>query len=159
MFFHRFKQLCDEKGISIYKAATEIGLNRAAANKWKAGSVPNGQSLNKLADYFGVSTDYLLGNVNDPFFYLDNERIKTEINSYENGNSPVLTNKDRRDVARDIETIMQQLDSTGDLMFDGNPMSDEARESIRSALCIGLELAKSKNKARFTPKKYRNDQD
>ncbi len=61
MFFDIFKQLCDEKGISIYKAATEIGLNRAAANKWKTGSIPNGQTLTKLADFFGVTNDYLLG--------------------------------------------------------------------------------------------------
>ena len=61
MFFDRFKQLCDLKGVSIYKAATEIGLNRAAANKWKAGSIPNGQTVAKLAEYFGVSVGYLLG--------------------------------------------------------------------------------------------------
>lgn len=70
MFFDRFRQLCDENGISIYKAATEIGLNRAAANKWKAGSIPNGQTLTKLADYFGVTNDYLLGK--------DNEKAPTE---------------------------------------------------------------------------------
>ncbi len=61
MFFDRLKQLCAAKGISIYKAATEIGLNRAAANKWKVGSIPNGQTLGKLADYFGVSVGYMLG--------------------------------------------------------------------------------------------------
>ena len=65
MFFHRFKLLCDEQGISIYKAATSIGLNRAAANKWKNGSVPNGQTLTKLAAFFNVSNDYLLGNADD----------------------------------------------------------------------------------------------
>ena len=65
MFFDRFKELCDKNGISIYKAATEIGLNRAAANKWKAGSIPNGQTLTKLADYFGVTNDYLLGKENE----------------------------------------------------------------------------------------------
>lgn len=65
MFFDRFKKLCDENNVSIYKAATEIGLNRAAANKWKAGSIPNGQTLTKLADYFGVTNDYLLGKDNE----------------------------------------------------------------------------------------------
>ena len=60
LFFDRLKLLCDKKGISPYKACTEIGLNRAAVAKWKGGSVPNGQTLAKIAEYFGVSTDYLL---------------------------------------------------------------------------------------------------
>jgi len=68
---------------------------------------------------------------------------------------PTLTEKDRRDIARDLEDIMAHLDSAGDLMFDGDPMSDEARESIRAAMKLGLEAAKLKNKERFTPKKYR----
>ena len=61
MFFNRFKQLCDGKNISVYRACTDIGLNRSAVAKWKAGGKPNGSTAAKLADYFGVTTDYLLG--------------------------------------------------------------------------------------------------
>lgn len=61
MFFDILKQLCDRRGISPYKACTDIGLNRSAVMKWKNGSTPNGATAAKLADYFGVSTDYLLG--------------------------------------------------------------------------------------------------
>lgn len=61
MFFDRLKKLCDERGISTYKACTEIGLNRAAVAKWKNGSIPSGSTASKLAEYFGVTTDYLLG--------------------------------------------------------------------------------------------------
>ena len=61
MFFDKLKKLCDEKGISAYKACTDIGLNRAAVAKWKNGSIPSGKTAAKLADYFGVTTDYLLG--------------------------------------------------------------------------------------------------
>ena len=61
MFFDRFQTLCEEKGISVYRACTDIGLNRSAVAKWKAGGKPNGTTAGKLADYFGVSTDYLLG--------------------------------------------------------------------------------------------------
>ena len=60
MFFNRFKDLCDEKNISVYRACTDIGLNRSAVAKWKAGGRPNGTTAAKLADYFGVTTDYLL---------------------------------------------------------------------------------------------------
>lgn len=61
VFFDRFQALCDEKGVSVYRACTDIGLNRSAVAKWKAGGKPNGTTAGKLADYFGVSTDYLLG--------------------------------------------------------------------------------------------------
>lgn len=113
--------------------------------------------MNKIAAYFGVSTDYLLGNVSEPFFQLDNDRILQDINSYETESASTLTDRDRRDIARDLERIMEALDTAGDLQFDGDPMSDEARESIRAAMKLGLEAAKLKNKERFTPKKFRKE--
>ena len=61
MFFNRFKALCDEKNVSVYRACTDIGLNRSAVAKWKDGGKPKGTTAAKLADYFGVTTDYLLG--------------------------------------------------------------------------------------------------
>jgi len=65
VFFDRFQSLCDEKNISVYRACTDIGLNRSAVAKWKAGGKPNGTTAGKLADYFGVTTDYLLGKSDD----------------------------------------------------------------------------------------------
>ena len=44
---------------------------------------PNSETLIAIARFFHVTIDYLLGHVNDPFFYLDNERILRNINSYE----------------------------------------------------------------------------
>jgi len=61
VFFNRFKQLCDQKNISVYRACTDIGLNRSAVAKWKNGGKPNGSTAAKLAEYFEVTTDYLLG--------------------------------------------------------------------------------------------------
>ena len=61
MFFNRFKQLCDQRDIGVYRACMDIGLNRSAVAKWKNGGKPNGSTAAKLADYFGVTTDYLLG--------------------------------------------------------------------------------------------------
>lgn len=79
MFFDRLRRLCEDRGISIYKAATEIGLNRAAANKWKGGSIPNGQTLSKLADYFGVTVGYLLGDDSEPRFSESESRKTADI--------------------------------------------------------------------------------
>ena len=61
MFFNRFQQLCDRKNVSVYRACTDIGLNRSAVAKWKNGGKPNGSTATRLAAYFGVTTDYLLG--------------------------------------------------------------------------------------------------
>ena len=61
MFFNRFRALCEQKQISVYRACTDIGLNRSAVAKWKGGGKPNGSTAAKLAEYFGVTTDYLLG--------------------------------------------------------------------------------------------------
>ena len=61
MFFDTFNALCSSKGISCKRAAIEIGLSNSTPTKWKnTGATPNGETLNKIADYFGVTTDYLL---------------------------------------------------------------------------------------------------
>lgn len=62
VFFDRLKLLCEQKGVSVYKACTDIGLNRSAVNKWKAGGSPRGKVIALFSEYFGVTSDYLLGN-------------------------------------------------------------------------------------------------
>lgn len=61
MFVDTFCELCDKRGVSPNKACIDMGISRTSTAKWKSGSVPNGQTLSKIADYFGVTTDYLLG--------------------------------------------------------------------------------------------------
>jgi transcriptional regulator with XRE-family HTH domain len=61
MFYDRFRQLCESKGVSCNKAALEIGLSNATPTKWrKTGATPTGETLDRIAKYFGVTTDYLL---------------------------------------------------------------------------------------------------
>ena len=65
MFYERFAELCAQKGLSQAAAVQTIGLNRAAISKWKKGSLPQGSTVSKLAELFGVSVDYLLGGPNE----------------------------------------------------------------------------------------------
>lgn len=121
-----------------YKSYTTI-------QKWESGvSEPPLKVVHQLAALFQI-------DIND----LTN--LDLEANSSVNTKKPVLTTKDRRDIAKDLEMMMHDLDAGGDLMFDGDPISDEAKASIRNALQMGLEIAKVKNKERFTPKKYRKE--
>lgn len=70
MFFENLKLLCTKNNISVTALALELGLSSSKVTMWKSGSVPKGDILIKLADYFNISTDYLLG--------------RTNISSYEN---------------------------------------------------------------------------
>lgn len=80
LFFDRFCQLCKEDDISPNAVAKKLSISSGSITAWKKGVIPRTTTLQKLADYFHVSADYLLGNVNDPSFYLDNARILAEIN-------------------------------------------------------------------------------
>lgn len=62
--FERVQGLCRNRNISIAALERECGLGNATIKKWNA-SVPSGDRLLKVADYFNVSVDYLLGRGSD----------------------------------------------------------------------------------------------
>ena len=65
MFYDVFCALCKTKGKSPTKAADEIGFSNSITTKWKkTGATPGGDTLQKIAAYFGVSIDYLLEKEN-----------------------------------------------------------------------------------------------
>lgn len=68
-----------------------------------------------------------------------------------------LTSRDTRDIEKILDQTREQLLSQEGLMFDGDPASPEAIDSILSAMQIGMEMAKKKNKEKYTPKKYKKD--
>lgn len=57
--------LCSENGITKTKLERDCGFSQNSINKWAAQS-PSADKLAKVADYFGVSVDYLLGKTDDP---------------------------------------------------------------------------------------------
>lgn len=74
-----------------------------------------------------------------------------------NEKEPELTVRDEKDIAKILEQTKEQLLSQEGLMFDGDPASPEAINSILDAMQIGMEMAKKKNKEKYTPKKYKKD--
>lgn len=61
MFYQILQSLCKQQGVKITNVVSELKISSGNLSKWKAGGVPKGATLKKLADYFHVSTDYLLG--------------------------------------------------------------------------------------------------
>ena len=119
------------RGIPKERFYKESGISSATMSQWRKRIYsPSSAAIKKIEEYLGV------------VFSIEQKEV-----------APTLTEKDERDIAKDLERIMAQLGTSGDLMFDGDPMSDEARESMLAAMELGLRAAKLKNKARFTPKK------
>lgn len=72
MFPERLKQLRNNKKDSQQTMADFLGITRQGYGKYEnGGSQPSFEMLQKIADYFGVSSDYLIGRTNNP---------RTEIN-------------------------------------------------------------------------------
>lgn len=142
MFFDVFESLCSQKGVSCKRAVMDMGLSNSTSTKWKKGAIPNGATLQKIAEYFNVSTSELLDNP-----------------SKEEQNPPALTEKDKRDISKQIEEMLGDLESEqSGLMFDGEPMDDETRELLAASLRNSMEISKLWAKKKFTPKKYKKDE-
>ena len=56
----RIKQLANAKGLSLPALEAQLGFGNGTILKWDK-STPNADKLVKVADYFNVSVDYLLG--------------------------------------------------------------------------------------------------
>ena len=70
MFYDNFKKLCEENNEKPTPVAQKLGCSSSNVALWKKGSTPRPAVLQKIADYFGVSTQYLLfgsdENENEP---------------------------------------------------------------------------------------------
>ncbi|WP_171379255.1 helix-turn-helix domain-containing protein [Enterococcus cecorum] len=58
--YERIEELAKQQKISVFDLAIKLGLSRNSIYSWKNSS-PKAETLEIVADYFGVSTDYLLG--------------------------------------------------------------------------------------------------
>ena len=64
LFFSRFEELALEKGMSTSAVATKLGIAKTTVTYWRQNpsAAPKTEQLLKIAGFFHVSTDYLLGN-------------------------------------------------------------------------------------------------
>ena len=60
-FWERFYELCLEHKTKPNPVAAQLGISTATVTRWKKGSYPTAKYLERLSEYFDVSTDYLLG--------------------------------------------------------------------------------------------------
>lgn len=83
MFWNKFVKLCAEREKSPTAVVLELGLARSTVTNWKRGAVPNNVTVIKVANYFNVSPDYLIG---------DGDSLTIQGNTITGGNNAIGEN-------------------------------------------------------------------
>lgn len=133
--FNRIISLCDKRGINQSDLEKELGFGKGTISKWKSNPNPSAEKLLLIANYFDVTTDFLLKGIDN------------------NG----LTEKDNKDISKDLDNIMEKLTSgeNGPASYNGEEISPGAAELFKDELEIALKRLKLINKEKYTPKKYK----
>lgn len=134
-----FEQLLQKHGITAYKVSKDTGVTQTSLSNWKAGrNTPSAKTLQKIANYFGVSVDYLMSGKEDA-----------------KEKAPELTTRDKRDITRDLNTLMEKLSSKeyGPAAYDGEEIPDEDKELFVGQLELMLRRLKKINKEKYNPHK------
>ena len=133
----RIKSLYKDYGISMNKLEETLGFGKGYISKL-GNSTPNATKIKKIADYFGVTVDYLMTGK-------DNLKEK----------APELTAKDNRDIAKDMESIRTKLlnGADGPLSYDGEPIPEEDAELLLGQIELMMRRLKPINKEKYNPNK------
>ena len=94
----RIKKLCEDHHTNFAEVERRVGISNGQIRRWNTVS-PKLENVEKVADYFDVTVDYLRGK------------------------------EPKKDIPTDLDEILD-----GMMSFDGKPMSDNDRESIRAYL-------------------------
>jgi transcriptional regulator with XRE-family HTH domain len=91
---NRIRELRLDNNMTMRKAAEVLKMPYTTYVNYEKGlREPNSEVLIKIAKYYHVTVDYLVGNVSDPNFRLDNNAILADINRYENEEAPAVNGK------------------------------------------------------------------
>lgn len=80
--YENYERIIRAKGLTNYKVSKDTGIAQSVLSTWKTkGTIPKADKLQILADYLGVTVDYLLGVQTNEQHYVDDEtaRIAQEI--------------------------------------------------------------------------------
>ena len=134
-----FEQLLQKHGVTPYKVAKEAGVTQTALSNWKSGrSTPSSKTLQKVADYFGVTVDYLMTG-------------RAEAKE----KAPELTARDERDIAKDLDRIMGKIQKgdDGPLYYNGIEIDNASLNLLQNAIEYALRETKKENKVKYNPNK------
>ncbi|WMI81896.1 helix-turn-helix domain-containing protein [Anaerotignum sp. MB30-C6] len=138
--YDRIKSLCKKHGISVNRLEQELDIAKGSLCKMNT-SKPSVERAQKIADYFGVTVDYLM-----------NGEEANQINKF------ALNDRDKKDIAKDMETIRAKLvnKEDGPASFDGENIDEAEVELVLDSIEMMLKRLKRINKEKYNPYKNKN---
>lgn len=110
IMYKEFEQLLQNRGLSSYKVAKDTGVSQTALSNWRSGkSLPTTKTLQKLADYFGVTIDYLTGTEPQEEYYLNRKTAAIAQDIFDNRELRLLYDAARDAQPEDIQTAYDML--------------------------------------------------
>ena len=119
--FEKIKELAKKRGKALGQVEEDLGYGRNTLYKIK-NSTPNAERIAEIANYFNVSTDYLLGRTDNPTIAKD-----------------TVTTPDGRVV--DLSNLRERV-----VLFDGKPLSDEDVDKIAQIIKLSLGVSDIESK-------------
>lgn len=147
---HQLKTLRLQHKLTQQQLADKLNINRTSISKYENGiQVPEIDVLKSIAEFFSVSVDFLLGN--SSVVKIDSDITKSKKESF----TPIITEKDEKDIAKKLEEILDSMNTDDGLMLYNNELDDETRELLIASIERTLRQAKLIAKEKFTPNKYK----
>jgi len=131
----KVKKICKSRKIPISRLEKDLGFSNGYINQLRKGTFPSDR-LALISKYLDVPISELLGdNINSP--------------------NDTLTDSDRKDIAKSLDEMMEQLESGTDspLMYNGQELSETSKALLRNALEYALTETKKENKVKYNPNK------
>ena len=118
--YERIESLRKSKGLSQGKLEKQLGFSNGSISKWK-NSTPKVERLQKLADFFGVSVEYLMTGKEDEQKEKDNTDLKQKY--------------------RELEELLRS-DSMKPVRYDGKPVKNDTIDLLLKQIEISLAMLK-----------------
>lgn len=118
--YERIESLRKSKGLSQGKLEKQLGFSNGSISKWK-NSTPKVERLQKLADFFGVSVEYLMTGKEDEQKEKDNTDLKQKY--------------------RELEELLRS-DSMKPIRYDGKPVNNDTIDLLLKQIEISLAMLK-----------------
>lgn len=151
VFPERLKEIMKDNNQNLTTLAERVKMTPATISRYSTGKMaPKITTVEVIAREFNINPAWLMGY--DVSKYLTDDKVVKERPTYYE-----LTEKDHKDIAKELERMLDGLDSnSGFAAFDGEPLDEATRMVLKDSLERSMQLAKQIAKKKFTPKKYRN---